>query len=94
MVDYLVDTDVGRQVENRLKGSDAHVPAHFDAEVLSALGRYHRAGRLTDAQGEERVDGGSADAETSPRPAAAGRLAPATQPQTRGRSLHRTRRGH
>lgn len=56
MVDYLVGTDVGRHVESRLKGSEAHVPAHFDAEVLSALGRLHRAGRLTAAQVEERVE--------------------------------------
>ena len=56
MVDYLVGTDVGHHVESRLKGSEAHVPAHFDAEVLSALGRLHRAGILTAAQVEERVE--------------------------------------
>jgi predicted nucleic acid-binding protein len=56
MVDYLVDTDVGRRVESRLKGSEAHVPAHFDAQVLSALERLHRAGRLTEGQVEERVE--------------------------------------
>jgi predicted nucleic acid-binding protein len=55
MVDYLVGTDLGRHVESRLRGSEAHVPAHFDAEVLSALGRLHRAGNLTEAEVEERL---------------------------------------
>jgi predicted nucleic acid-binding protein len=56
MVDYLVGTDLGRHVESRLRGSEAHVPAHFDAEVLSALGRLHRAGNLTEAEVEERLE--------------------------------------
>jgi len=55
MVDYLVGTDLGRHVESRLRGSEAHVPAHFDAGVLSALGRLHRAGSLTEAEVEERL---------------------------------------
>lgn len=60
MVDYLVGTQVGTSVENRLKGSETHVPGHFDAEVLSALGRLHRAGKLTDTQVEERIERTSA----------------------------------
>ncbi len=32
-----------------------HVPAHFDAEVLSALGRLHRAGHLTARQVTTRI---------------------------------------
>jgi predicted nucleic acid-binding protein len=60
MVDYLVGTKVGIRVEGRLKGSETHVPAHFDAEVLSALGRLHRAGKLTETQVEERVERTSA----------------------------------
>jgi predicted nucleic acid-binding protein len=56
MVDYLVGTTVGQSVEGRLRGSEVHVPAHFDAEVLSALGRLHRAGRLSETQVEERVE--------------------------------------
>lgn len=31
---------------SRLRGCDLHAPAHLDAEVLSALGRLHRAGEL------------------------------------------------
>ena len=60
MVDYLVGTEVGQEVESRLKGSEVHVPAHFDAEVLSALGRLNRARRLTDTQVDERVERTSA----------------------------------
>lgn len=60
MVDYLVGTQLGTSVERRLKGSETHVPAHFDAEVLSALGRLHRAGKLTDTQVEERIERTSA----------------------------------
>ena len=56
MVDYLVGTTVGQSVEGRLRGSEVHVPAHFDGEVLSALGRLHRAGRLSETQVEERVE--------------------------------------
>ncbi len=56
MVDYLVGTAVGHSVESRLASSEVHVPAHFDAEVLSALGRLHRAGRLSDTEVEERVE--------------------------------------
>ncbi len=33
-----------------------HAPAHFDAEVLSALGRMQRAGVLTVAQVEAALD--------------------------------------
>lgn len=33
-----------------------HAPAHFDAEVLSALGRMHRAGVLTVAQVEAALE--------------------------------------
>ena len=55
MVDYLVGSAAGLLVEDRLKGSEVHVPAHFDAEVLSALGRLGRAGKLTDHEVEERV---------------------------------------
>lgn len=60
MVDYLVGTKVGTRVESRLRGSETHVPGHFDAEVLSALGRLHRADKLTDTQVEERIERTSA----------------------------------
>lgn len=30
-----------------MRGAELHAPAHFDAEVLSALGRLHRDGQLS-----------------------------------------------
>ena len=30
-----------------MRGNELHAPAHFDAEVLSALGRLHRDGHLS-----------------------------------------------
>jgi predicted nucleic acid-binding protein len=56
MVDLLVGSSLAPSVEARLVGSELHVPAHFDAEVLSALGRLHRASRLTARQVTERVE--------------------------------------
>ncbi|MGI8518063.1 MAG: type II toxin-antitoxin system VapC family toxin [Acidimicrobiia bacterium] len=47
MVHVLVGSPVAAQIAQRLRGNDLHVPAHFDAEVLSALGRLNRAGHLT-----------------------------------------------
>ncbi|MGL5818971.1 MAG: type II toxin-antitoxin system VapC family toxin [Phycicoccus sp.] len=46
LVDLLLDNDLGRAVRQRLTGHALHAPAHLDAEVLSALGRLHRAGDL------------------------------------------------
>jgi predicted nucleic acid-binding protein len=46
MVDLVARTSRARAVGARLRGSAWHAPAHLDAEVLSALGRLERAGRL------------------------------------------------
>ncbi|WP_268793659.1 type II toxin-antitoxin system VapC family toxin [Mycolicibacterium celeriflavum] len=57
MVDLLARThDRFAAVRARLAGTVMHAPAHFDAEVLSALGRMHRAGVLTDVQVEAALD--------------------------------------
>lgn len=56
MVDYLVDSPLATSIGERISGSEVHVPAHFDAEVLSALGRLHRADVLTQAQVAERLE--------------------------------------
>ncbi|MCC3327994.1 type II toxin-antitoxin system VapC family toxin [Nocardia abscessus] len=48
MVDILVRNDRTAAVITRITTTVMHVPAHFDAEVLSALGRLNRAGDLTD----------------------------------------------
>lgn len=47
MVDLLIGAAVGVAVAERIDDEVAHAPAHFDAEVLSALGRLHRAGLLS-----------------------------------------------
>jgi len=51
-VELLLRTAAGARTEAVLRGSRAAVPAHFDAEVFSALGRLVRAGELK----EERVE--------------------------------------
>ncbi|MEU1547393.1 type II toxin-antitoxin system VapC family toxin [Nocardia sp. NPDC005745] len=52
MVDILMRNDRTAAVTARITTTVMHVPAHFDAEVLSALGRLNRAGDLTDAEVE------------------------------------------
>jgi predicted nucleic acid-binding protein len=46
VVEALLGTDLGMKVRMRMRGHQLHAPAHLDAEVLSALGRLHRAGEL------------------------------------------------
>lgn len=55
MVDYLVGSPLASQVADRIKDSTVNVPAHFDAEILSALGRLQRAGELSEKEVEDRV---------------------------------------
>jgi len=55
IVDLLVGSPQARAIRERLRGCQAHVPAHFDAEVLSALGRLARAGKLSARQATDRV---------------------------------------
>lgn len=45
-VEALIGTPLGAAVRTRMRGCELHAPAHLDAEVLSALGRLHRAGHL------------------------------------------------
>lgn len=47
LVDLLAGTDRAAAVAARLRGTSLHAPAHLDAEVLSALGRLHRAGSMS-----------------------------------------------
>ena len=42
-------------IADRLRDCELHAPAHLDAEVLSGLGRLHRAGILTPRQVEARL---------------------------------------
>ncbi len=55
MVDLLVGSPLAGAVRRRFQAHELHAPAHFDAEVLSALGRLHRGGHLSDRQTATRV---------------------------------------
>jgi predicted nucleic acid-binding protein len=46
VVEALLGTDLGVEIRERMRGHRLHAPAHLDAEVLSALGRLHRAGEV------------------------------------------------
>lgn len=54
-VDLLVGSGAAAAITDRLRGHSLHVPAHFDAEVLSALGRLHRGGDLSTRQVTTRI---------------------------------------
>ena len=55
LVDLLLDNALGQAVRRRLAAQVLHAPAHVDAEVLSALGRLHRAGELGDDDVEAKL---------------------------------------
>jgi predicted nucleic acid-binding protein len=46
MVDLLMGQELGQAVAARVDAALLHAPAHLDVEILSALGRLHRADRL------------------------------------------------
>ena len=50
LVDLLAGPDYAAAAAERLRGTALHAPAHLDAEVLSALGRLHRAGQLSESE--------------------------------------------
>ncbi|WP_328657205.1 type II toxin-antitoxin system VapC family toxin [Nocardia salmonicida] len=52
MVDLLVRNDRTDAVSKRISAAVLHVPAHFDVEVLSALGRLNRADLVSAAEVE------------------------------------------
>ncbi len=56
MVTLLVGGRMANMVAERIAGTSVHVPAHFDAEVLSALGRLHRASELDADEVAQRLD--------------------------------------
>ena len=55
MVDLLLGAGVVGAVQSALRDRPLSVPAHFDGEVLSAIGRLHRAGELTDSAAAARI---------------------------------------
>lgn len=93
-VDYLVDSPPASVVADRIQDTEVNVPAHFDAEVLSALGRLQRAEELTETEAEQRIrlDRTSAFPAPSSGWAAQGCLGTSPQCPIGGRPLHRTRR--
>jgi len=56
LVDLLVGGAAARLIAARLRGHMVNAPAHVDAEVLSALGRLHRAGQLSARVVRARID--------------------------------------
>jgi predicted nucleic acid-binding protein len=46
VVEALLGTALGIEARRHMRGLELHAPAHLDAEVLSALGRLHRAGEI------------------------------------------------
>lgn len=55
MIELLIESDSGHGVADRIGGMTVHVPAHFDAEVLSGLGRMFRGGMLNESDVGERI---------------------------------------
>jgi predicted nucleic acid-binding protein len=49
VVEVLLRSRLGYEVGKRMRGRGLHAPAHLDAEVLSALGRLHRAGEISES---------------------------------------------
>lgn len=56
LVDVLVGSPIAGDVVEALRGAELYAPAHFDAEILSALGRLQRSGHLTPRQVASRLD--------------------------------------
>lgn len=55
VVDLLLGTGPAPRVREALRGVDRAAPAHLDAEVLSAIGRYARRGELSAAAAAARL---------------------------------------
>jgi predicted nucleic acid-binding protein len=56
IVDFVLGAEAQQAIGARLATASIHAPAHLDAEVLSAIGRIHRAGQLTGRQALERLE--------------------------------------
>lgn len=55
MVDVLIGAEASAPLLERMRGRVLHAPGHFDAEVLSAIGRLHRGGAMSARDAGERV---------------------------------------
>lgn len=56
VVDLVVGGSSAGSIAARISDLVLHAPAHIDAEVLSAIGRLHRAGVLTADEAGQRLD--------------------------------------
>jgi predicted nucleic acid-binding protein len=56
MVDLLLDTESAPAVRRTLGGRRLAAPAHFDAEVMSAIGRLARSGALSEEAATVRIE--------------------------------------
>lgn len=60
LVDAVIGTPSGTWVLDHLEGEEVIAPAHQPAEVLSALARLERSGRLTTAETADAIDDATA----------------------------------
>jgi predicted nucleic acid-binding protein len=56
LVEALLGTNLGTRVRARMRGHVLHAPAHLDAEVLSAIGRLHRAADIQESAAAAALD--------------------------------------
>jgi predicted nucleic acid-binding protein len=56
VVDLVLGGSAAAPLAERLDALVLHAPAHIDAEVLSAIGRLHRAGTLSTHDATERLE--------------------------------------
>lgn len=55
-VEVLLRSRLGYAASDRMRGHGLHAPAHLDAEVLSALGRLQRTGKIGEPQVAQALD--------------------------------------
>ena len=56
IVDLLLEAPTTEAICRRMRGRELHAPAHFDTEILSALGRLHRDGHLSSSEVSTRLN--------------------------------------
>ncbi len=56
MVELLLDTERSSQIRASLRERSLVAPAHFDAEVMSAIGRLQRNGELAERGAATRIE--------------------------------------
>ncbi len=56
MVELLLDTERSSSIRDELRARTLTAPAHFDAEVMSAIGRLRRNGDLSEGNAATRIE--------------------------------------